>query len=91
MKTIRRLIYGEVLRSVAFITLGFLALFFFFDFVEELRTIGRNTSPGYHLVQALMFVALMVPSHLYELLPITVLIGTILSWPVWPRVLNTPF
>ena len=77
MRTIRRLIYGEVFAAVAFVTLGFLALFFFFDFVEELQSIGRNGAAGYQLVHALSFVALMVPSHLYELLPITVLIGTI--------------
>ena len=77
MKTIRRLIYGEVLSAVAFVTLGFLALFFFFDFVEELQSIGRSGTAGYQLVHALSYVALMVPSHLYELLPITVLIGTI--------------
>ena len=77
MRTIRRLIYGEVFSAVAFVTLGFLALFFFFDFVEELQSIGRNGVVGYKLVHALSYVALMVPSHLYELLPITVLIGTI--------------
>ena len=77
MKTIRRLIYGEVLSAVSFITLGFLALFFFFDFVEELQSMGRSAVSGYKLVHALGYVALMVPSHLYELLPITVLIGTI--------------
>ena len=77
MKTIRRLIYGEVCFAVAFVTLGFLALFFFFDFVEELQSIGRNGAGDYKLVQAVSYVALMVPSHLYELLPITVLIGTI--------------
>ena len=77
LRTIRRLIYGEVFSAVAFVTLGFLALFFFFDFVEELQSIGRNGAVGYKLVHALSYVALMVPSHLYELLPITVLIGTI--------------
>ncbi len=80
MRTIRRLIYKEVLASVAFVTLGFLALFFFFDFVDELRWIGRSSpvgGGGYQLPQALAVVALMMPSHLYELLPITVLIGTI--------------
>ncbi len=77
MKTIRRLIYGEVLVSVAFVTLGFLALFFFFDFVDELQYVGKNGPSGYLLTHALMYVSLMVPSHLYELLPITVLIGTI--------------
>ena len=77
LRTIRRLIYGEVFSAVAFVTLGFLALFFFFDFVEELQSIERNGAVGYKLAHALSYVALMVPSHLYELLPITVLIGTI--------------
>ena len=41
MKTIRRLVYVEVIQAVAFVSLGFLALFFFFDFVEELGNLGR--------------------------------------------------
>lgn len=77
MKTIRRLIYSEVLKSVAFVTVGFLSLFFFFDFVDELQAVGKATDPGYGLPQALLYVALLVPGHLYELLPISVLIGTI--------------
>ena len=78
MKTIRRLIYGEVLGSVAFVTLGFLALFFFFDFVEEIQALSLYAATGYKLVHALTFVALLLPSHLYELMPISVLIGTII-------------
>lgn len=77
MKTIRRLIYGEVLSAVAFVTLGFLSLFFFFDFVEEIQSLGRHAEAGYRLIHALTYVTLMIPSHLYELLPIAVLIGTI--------------
>jgi lipopolysaccharide export system permease protein len=77
MRTIRRLIYGEVISSVVLVTLGFLALFFFFDFVEELQSIGRHDSQGYQLSHALAYVTLLIPSRLYELLPITVLIGTI--------------
>jgi lipopolysaccharide export system permease protein len=76
MKTIRRLIYVEVLYAVAFVSVGFLALFFFFDFVDELGNVGRGVQP-YQLTQALIVVALRMPSHLYELLPIAVLIGTI--------------
>jgi lipopolysaccharide export system permease protein len=34
MKTIRRLIYGEVLIATSFVLMAFLSLFFFFDFVE---------------------------------------------------------
>lgn len=77
MKTVRRLFYGEVIVSVALVTLGFVALFYFFDFVEELQSVGRHSAVGYKIPQALIYVALMVPSHMYELLPITVLIGTI--------------
>ncbi len=75
MKTIRWLIYREALAAVGFVTLGFLALFFFFDMVDELRYVGRVQ--GYQMSHALLYVSLGIPSHLYELLPITVLIGTI--------------
>jgi lipopolysaccharide export system permease protein len=76
MRTIRRLIYREVFGAVLFVAVGFLALFFFFDFVDELPNVGK-AGAAYRLTQALAYVTLMVPSHLYELLPIAVLIGTI--------------
>ncbi|MDD2547737.1 MAG: LPS export ABC transporter permease LptG [Burkholderiaceae bacterium] len=77
MKTLRHLIYRETLAAVAFVSVGFLSLFFFFDLVDELRWVGRSGANGYQLSHALLFVALSIPNHLYELLPITVLIGTI--------------
>jgi lipopolysaccharide export system permease protein len=76
MRTIRRLIYREVLAAVVFVAVGFLSLFFFFDFVDELPDVGKANA-AYRLTQALAYVTLMVPNHLYELLPIAVLIGTI--------------
>src|SRR3989344_149515 len=39
--------------------------------------VGRTGAEGYQLSHAFLFVVLSIPSHLYELLPITVLIGTI--------------
>ncbi len=82
MKTVRKLIYHEVIASIALVALGFLALFFFFDLVDELQSIGKgNGLPGegntYLLGHALLYVTLQLPNHLYELLPISVLIGTI--------------
>ncbi len=82
MKTIRRLIYGEVLASIALVAMGFLALFFFFDLVDELQYLGKSNglpsaSDIYQIRHALLYVGLLVPNHLYELLPISVLIGTI--------------
>jgi lipopolysaccharide export system permease protein len=77
MKTIRWMIYREVLQKVGFVTLGFIALFFFFDTIDELKMIGQGPQGAYSLRHAMWYVILMVPNHLYELLPITVLIGTI--------------
>ena len=86
MKTVRLLIYREVLTSIALVAMGFLALFFFFDLVDELQYLGKsNGLPGglptasdiYQIRHALVYVGLLIPNHLYELLPISVLIGTI--------------
>ena len=76
MNVLRRMVYREVAFAVVFVSFGFLALFFFFDFVDELPNLGKGVQP-YQLTQALLYVALRIPSHLYELLPIAVLIGTI--------------
>ena len=77
MKTLRKLIYGEVMLTVGFVCLVFLGLFFFFDLIDELQWIGKGIGNGYQITHALTYVALMVPSHVYEVLPIAVLIGTI--------------
>jgi lipopolysaccharide export system permease protein len=82
MKTIRRLIYREVLVAIALVALGFLSLFLFFDLVDELQYLGKNSGLDaaaniYQIRHAMLYVALLVPNHLYELLPISVLIGTI--------------
>jgi lipopolysaccharide export system permease protein len=82
MKTVRKLIYQEVITSICLVTLGFLSLFLFFDLVDELPAIGKSSPLGgedhvYLLRHALLYVGLQIPSHIYELLPISVLIGTI--------------
>jgi lipopolysaccharide export system permease protein len=78
MKTINRLIHMEMITAVAFVAAGFLALFSFFDLVDELPEVGKgNPSDPYKTKHALLYVALRMPNHVYELLPIAVLIGTI--------------
>ena len=76
MNTLRRLIFREVAWAVAYVTLGFWALFFLFDLIDELRWV-RSGPGGYTMAHALLSVGLRLPNYLYELLPITVLIGTI--------------
>ena len=74
MKTVRRLFYVDIAGSVAFVALAFLSLFFFIDFVDELGDVGKR---GYTTPAAALVSLLEIPGHIYELMPIAVLIGTI--------------
>ncbi|WP_200379776.1 LptF/LptG family permease, partial [Rubrivivax gelatinosus] len=76
MRTVRRLLYRDIVASVFFVALAFLSLFFFIDLVEKLDNVGRaGRTTGVAVLAAL----LELPSHFYELMPIAVLIGTIYS------------
>ena len=74
MKTIERYLARQIYASVGFVLLGFLALFAFFDLVNELGDLGVG---AYNLREILTYVALSVPAHAYELFPVVVLIGTL--------------
>lgn len=74
MKILRRYLAREIYLATAFVLLAFLSLFAFFDLVSELRDVGRST---YRLAQAFVFVGLSLPGHVYELLPIAALVGTL--------------
>lgn len=76
MKTIGRYLRREILAAVVFVLAGFLALFAFFDFINELDDLGRG---GYELQHAVAVVALGLPGRVYELMPIAALIGTIFA------------
>lgn len=72
MRTVRRLLYAEILKSVGFVALAFLALFYFIDLVEELSNVGRR---GYRVQDAVLYCLMQAPGHLYDLFPIALLIG----------------
>jgi lipopolysaccharide export system permease protein len=76
MKTIRRLFYRDILASVGFVATAFVSLFYFIDIVDDLDAIGRRGRAVWHVALAALY---EVPSHVYDLLPIAVLIGTIYS------------
>ena len=83
MRTLRRLVYGEILVAVSFVLLAFLGLFLFFDFVDELPALGRaspiDAGKVYGLQHAFLYVMLLVPNRVYELMPIAVLIGSVFA------------
>ncbi|HVC10682.1 MAG TPA: LPS export ABC transporter permease LptG [Burkholderiales bacterium] len=73
-RTIERYLARQIYGAVAFVLLGFLGLFAFFDLIHELGDLDKGS---YHLRQVFEFVILSVPGHAYELFPVVVLIGTL--------------
>ena len=74
MTVLQRYFGKEILRSVLFVLIAFLALFAFFDLINELPSVGRG---GYKVQHAFLYVLLGLPGYTYELMPIAALIGTI--------------
>ena len=74
MDTLRRYLAREIYGATIFVFAAFLALFAFFDLIHELADLGRG---NYRLQHVLLFVILSIPTHIYELFPIAVLIGTL--------------
>lgn len=75
MRTARRYLAREINRSCAVVLLALLGLFTFFALIEELE----NVSNKFTLLNLFYLQALQMPTRLYELLPIGLLIGSILA------------
>lgn len=73
MKIINRYLSQEIFTSILLIMVGLLAMFAFFDLIQELENVGKN---NYGISQILLFVLLSVPGHVYEVVPVAVLVGT---------------
>lgn len=70
----QRYLMREVFAAIFLVLAAFLALFSFFDFIDELRSVGKGS---YNLGHAALFVALSLPGLVYELIPIATLIGSL--------------
>jgi len=75
MRTARRYLAREIYRSTAVVLLALLGLFMFFTLVDELDSV----SDKFPLVALFYLQALSIPTRLYDLLPIGLLIGAILA------------
>ncbi len=76
MNLLARYLSGQVLVASGFVLLALMVLFAFFDVLQELGSLGRN---NYGLGQVLIVVLLNLPGHLYEILPVAALIGTLFA------------
>jgi lipopolysaccharide export system permease protein len=74
IRTLERYLARQIYAATAFVFVGFLGLFAFFDLIRELADLGKV---DYHLRQVFTFVLLSAPTHAYELFPVAVLIGTL--------------
>lgn len=74
MSLIARYLIGNIVRTTLFTLLALLSLFAFFDVLGELSALGRH---HYDWKTMLTVVALYIPGHVYQLLPLAVLIGSL--------------
>ena len=69
-----RYLAREIYLAVAFVLLVLLALFFFIDFLSEVKSVGQGQ---YRTLHAALYVLLEAPANAYQLMPIAALIGAI--------------
>ncbi len=82
MKVYQRYLAREIYSAVTLVLVAFLMLFAFFDFINELQSLGKGS---YQLRYMAYFVLLTLPGHIYELAPIAVLIGTLYALTMLAR------
>lgn len=75
MRTARRYLAREIYRSTSVVLLALLGLFMFFTLVDELDSVSAK----FPLTALFYLQALSIPTRLYDLLPIGLLIGAILA------------
>ena len=76
MKLLTRHLGREIYLSIALVFAALLMLFAFMDLINELKVVDQGE---YHLGYVLLFVALSIPGHVYDLFPVAVLVGTIFA------------
>ena len=74
MRILQRYFAVSIAQAVAFVLVAFLALLAFMDLTSELPAVGKN---GYGIERAFLYVLILLPGHVYEVMPLAALIGTI--------------
>ena len=76
MNIVNRYLIKETTYSILLVMAALLAMFAFFDLLQELESVGKGS---YGIGKIIFFVMLSSPGHTYEIVPVAVLIGTIYS------------
>lgn len=76
MTILNKYLFKEVAINVLLVMLALIAMFSFFDLIQELDTLGKGS---YGLAKILLYVLLSAPGHVYEVMPVAVLVGCMAS------------
>jgi lipopolysaccharide export system permease protein len=74
LSILNRYFWREISFNIMLVLFGLLAMFSFFDLLQELDSLGRG---HYGVNSMLTFVALSIPGHIYEVAPVAVLLGIV--------------
>ena len=74
MKILERYFLINICQAVAFVLIAFLALVAFMDLTSILPNVGKN---DFGMQHAFLYVLLLVPGNVYQVMPVAALIGTI--------------
>ena len=74
MSILQRYFTLAIMQAVLFVLIAFLALMAFQDLASELPSVGKG---GYAIHHAILYVLMLVPGHVYQVMPVAALIGTI--------------
>lgn len=76
MKILSKYLLKEIVSSVLLVLLALTLLLSFFDLINELEDLGKGS---YSFEKIMMFVVLSMPGNIYDLMPVAVLVGCMLS------------
>ena len=76
MQIFKRYFWQETSINILVMMLGLLAMFSFFDLIQELDSLGQG---NYGISQMMIFVLLSIPGHVYDVVPVAVLVGMMYS------------
>ena len=76
MKILNKYLLKEIVGNVLMVMLALIAMFSFFDLIQELDALGKGS---YGLGKILLFVLLSAPGHVYDVMPVAVLVGCMFS------------
>jgi lipopolysaccharide export system permease protein len=76
MKILNKYLLKEIVGNVLLVMLALIAMFSFFDLIQELDALGKGS---YGIGKILLFVLLSAPGHVYDVMPVAVLVGCMYS------------